>query len=184
MTKKIAAAIAVCAIVLISFLYLAAQKETAAVNSPDKAVDEGANMVAHSKNASQNSNETFEAGNVTGGGAGKAEGGGGGGAVGNSTNETMAEKGYYLNVSSTPSGFDIVAFYYEDGNFTNITAPTPYSLYVDVNTTACLAEPTGYNGIWWQVDGGSYNMSKCYGYTNGCLIVMNRTHDVRMRQNS
>lgn len=117
----------------------------------------------------------------SGGGTGIKTGGGSNGL--GETNITPSIK-QALDIESTPSGFSIITFYYSDGNFTNVTQSTPYSLNIDDNTTVCLAESTGYSGIWWQVDEMPYNMSKCYGYSNGCLVLMNQSHVVRLRQNS
>jgi len=122
-----------------------------------------------------------------GGGSGSGEGGeGSGGSSGSSSNQTTSTPkiNYTLSIDSSPSGFRVIPFYYKDNILQNDTYTTPSSLDIESDTIVCLVEITNFGGFIWKLDDGSCIFSTCYGYNNGCNIVMSGPHNVTLLQES
>lgn len=129
----------------------------------------------------QSSNKPSSTGSASGGSG--SEGGGGGGSSNQTTNYTQ-KVNYTLNIDSSPSGFSVIPFYYKNNILQNDTYITPSSLSIESNTEVCLVETTNYRGFIWKLDDGSCVFSICYGYNNGCNIIMNGPHNITLLQQS
>jgi hypothetical protein len=117
-----------------------------------------------------------------GGGGGSTEGGGGGG--GSTEQPTSPKINYTLNIYSSFEDLDFITFYYLNDVFQNITYKVPYSLPIDADTTACVGLVSSYTGTYWDLDGTVCSMTACGGYPNGCNILMDKPHDITLRQYS
>jgi hypothetical protein len=108
----------------------------------------------------------------------------GGGPGGNVTQPPVIKRNYTLFVNSTHN-LEILSIYTVNNAVIRETKPLPFSLDVQENTSACLAETTGSGTIRWLMeDGSDCPFSDCAGDLYGCSILMNSNHSVTIRQYS
>jgi hypothetical protein len=119
-----------------------------------------------------------------GGGGGGQQGGGGGEATTNQSNITIPKIKYTLNIDSGFGAIDIITLYYFNGILINLIKTTPYSIDIDADTTACVAEVSNYTGYYWTLDNIPYSMSSCSNYSNGAIVTMDKIHNITLWQNS
>lgn len=129
---------------------------------------------------------TSTSGAAGSGSSGSSEGGGssGGGGVVNQTQNYTQKVNYTLDIQSLPSGIGVIPFYYLNNVLQNETYVTPFSLYIESGTKICLAEATNYTGFIWKVDDSRCTFSFCYGYRNGCDIIVDRYYNITLVQES
>ncbi len=119
-----------------------------------------------------------------GGGGGGDAGGGGGGSAGESPAGNTPTIKYNLSIVSDYTELNFLVVYYSDGVLKNYTTNPPISVGIDANTTTCVALVSDFTGTYWSLDGEPHAMSPCGEYINGCSIVMDNPHEVRLEQNS
>ena len=91
---------------------------------------------------------------------------------------------YTLSVDSIPSQLEVYTEYVSDSNVTNETSPTPFSMELVESTVVCVADATGYEGIFWLVDEVGCEFSRCGEFEWGCSITMDGNHTATLRQYS
>jgi hypothetical protein len=125
--------------------------------------------------------EEESTGSGAGLGAGSEEGGGSGGPV----NETLYVPSIYvLSVDSIPSQLDVYMEYEFNDTVFNSTQPTPFSLEIEESTVVCVADATGYSGIFWLLDEVGCEFNECGEFEWGCSILMDGNHIAMLRQYS
>lgn len=117
-----------------------------------------------------------------GSGSGTTTGGASGGGSGNET--PYVPSIYNLSIDSIPSQLEVYTEYVSNDTVVNETKPTPFSLELKENTVACVADATGYEGIFWLLDEVGCEFSKCGEFEWGCSITMDSDHDATLRQYS
>lgn len=113
------------------------------------------------------------------GGSGSKSGGSGG-----SVKQPIIKNNYTLYVNSTHN-LEVLAIYTVNNVVINETKSLPFSIDVQEDTSACLAETTGSGTIRWLMDDGNdCPFSDCAGGLYDCSITMNGNHSVTVRQYS
>jgi hypothetical protein len=113
---------------------------------------------------------------------------GGSGAVttteGSGSEEPYVPSIYTLSIDSIPSPLDVYTEYVSNGTLSNETRPTPFSLELEENMVVCVADATGYEGIFWLLDEVGCEFARCGEFEWGCSITMDSDHNATLRQYS
>jgi hypothetical protein len=91
---------------------------------------------------------------------------------------------YTLSIDSIPPQLDVYIEYMSNDTVINETKQTPFSLELEENTVACVADSTGYEGIFWLLDEVGCEFANCGDFEWGCSITMDSDHNATLRQYS
>lgn len=121
------------------------------------------------------------AGGGTGAAGGSEEGVGGSGGF---EEAPYVPSIYVLTIDSIPPNLDVYTEYVFNDTINNSTQPTPLYIELVEGTVVCVADSTGYEGIFWLLDEIGCEFSRCGEFEWGCSILMDGNHTATLRQYS